>query len=311
MPGRKFVSGEEYRFGFNGQEEEATSGGYDFGARIYNPMIGKFLTRDRYAENFPEYSPYLFAGNTPISGKDVHGDSLIIVVWTTGDGHYGHAALAVQNYKVVLKETTFLGQDVYYPISIPDGSYTYYDLWPGKDIDGDGVADEFGEAGPKDKNSGPIAFYQVKKSLSDGTPITLDVLLNRDPSEGEGYAADGVIRLNTDKATDEKVIRRLEVHMKRNKYYTSCGNNCSDLVTAGVGAAINLYKSVIEDNIDERIYTNTATTPNGLYKFIERKVVSREWKVAGKKVTGDELKNPGSKVNNKFKDEIVDPQLGK
>ncbi|EJF52000.1 RHS repeat-associated core domain protein, partial [Saprospira grandis DSM 2844] len=49
MPGRKFVSGEEYRFGFNGKEDDRDWGMQniqDYGFRLYNPSIGKFLSVD-------------------------------------------------------------------------------------------------------------------------------------------------------------------------------------------------------------------------------------------------------------------------
>jgi len=39
---------------------------YDYGFRIYNPSIGKFLSVDPLAREYAYYSPYHFAGNTPI-----------------------------------------------------------------------------------------------------------------------------------------------------------------------------------------------------------------------------------------------------
>ena len=121
---------------------------------------------------------------------------------------------------------------------VPDGTYTYYDLWPGLDNNGDGIADNVGAAGPKDKQSGPVAFYQNKSTMSDGTPITLDVLLKRDPSELEGYLPEGIIRLDTDAMTDLEIMMAIRNHMSENSQYTSCGNNCSDLATTGSAIAI-------------------------------------------------------------------------
>lgn len=46
---------------------------YDFGARIYDPRIGKFLTTDPLADYLPDLSPYSFADNTPISSIDENG----------------------------------------------------------------------------------------------------------------------------------------------------------------------------------------------------------------------------------------------
>ncbi len=70
--------GESYRFGFNGKEkdQEGMGGGgstYDYGFRIYNPNLGKFLSVDPLASSFPFYTPYQFAGNKPICSLDLDG----------------------------------------------------------------------------------------------------------------------------------------------------------------------------------------------------------------------------------------------
>ncbi|AFC26639.1 RHS repeat domain-containing protein [Saprospira grandis] len=76
MPGRKFVSGEGYRFGFNGKEDDrdwGTQNIQDYGFRLYNPSIGKFLSVDPLSPDYPWYTPYQFAGNMPISAIDLDG----------------------------------------------------------------------------------------------------------------------------------------------------------------------------------------------------------------------------------------------
>ncbi|WCL81584.1 alpha/beta hydrolase [Saprospira sp. CCB-QB6] len=76
MPGRKFVSGEEYRFGFNGKEDDrdwGTQNIQDYGFRLYNPSIGKFLSVDPLAKDYPELTCYQFASNTPLWAIDLDG----------------------------------------------------------------------------------------------------------------------------------------------------------------------------------------------------------------------------------------------
>lgn len=46
---------------------------YDYGFRIYNPTIGKFLSVDPLARSYPWYTPYQFAGNKPIFAIDLDG----------------------------------------------------------------------------------------------------------------------------------------------------------------------------------------------------------------------------------------------
>jgi RHS repeat-associated protein len=74
MPGRTYSTG-NYRYGFNGKEKDADMDGnnYDYGFRIYNPQIGRFLSVDPLTNKFAFYSPYHFAGNSPIAKLDLDG----------------------------------------------------------------------------------------------------------------------------------------------------------------------------------------------------------------------------------------------
>ena|GEM_PF-1480826 len=46
---------------------------YDYGFRIYNPQIAKFLTVDPLSPKYPWYTPYQYAGNMPVVFVDVDG----------------------------------------------------------------------------------------------------------------------------------------------------------------------------------------------------------------------------------------------
>ena len=77
MPGRKYQVG-DYRYGFNGKEQD-TDGEwgqlthYDYGFRIYNPGIGRFLSVDPLTEDYPMLTPYQFASNSSIANIDLDG----------------------------------------------------------------------------------------------------------------------------------------------------------------------------------------------------------------------------------------------
>ena len=67
-----------YGFAFNGKELdlEGMGGGsstYDYGFRIYNAQLGKFLSVDPLTKLYSFYSPYHSAGNTPIQATDKDG----------------------------------------------------------------------------------------------------------------------------------------------------------------------------------------------------------------------------------------------
>ena len=77
MPGRTHNS-TQYRYGFNGKEKDqngewGSQTHYDYGFRIYNPAIGKFLSVDPLTASYPWYTPYQFAGNKPIKFIDLDG----------------------------------------------------------------------------------------------------------------------------------------------------------------------------------------------------------------------------------------------
>lgn len=46
---------------------------YDYGFRIYNPAVGKFLSVDPLTKSYPMLTPYQFASNRPIDGIDLDG----------------------------------------------------------------------------------------------------------------------------------------------------------------------------------------------------------------------------------------------
>ncbi|WP_341903546.1 RHS repeat-associated core domain-containing protein [Fluviicola taffensis] len=83
-----------YRYGFNSMEKDDELKGegnsYNFGNRIHDPRLGRFLSPDACEKNYPYYSPYIFAGNMPISAIDKNGDSLYIIIYVSGSTwHHG------------------------------------------------------------------------------------------------------------------------------------------------------------------------------------------------------------------------------
>lgn len=45
----------------------------DYGLRVYDSRLGKFLSIDPLASKFPFYTPYQYAGNSPIKFVDLDG----------------------------------------------------------------------------------------------------------------------------------------------------------------------------------------------------------------------------------------------
>lgn len=86
MPGRKYSAGSGYRYGFNGKEldkETTSTTTYDYGFRIYNPALGRFLSVDPLFKSFPWNSPYSYAEGDPINSIDLDGLEKIRIVQRT------------------------------------------------------------------------------------------------------------------------------------------------------------------------------------------------------------------------------------
>jgi len=52
QPGRVFNSS-SYRYGFNGKENDPEIKTQNYGLRIYDPRLGKFLSVDPLSKDFP------------------------------------------------------------------------------------------------------------------------------------------------------------------------------------------------------------------------------------------------------------------
>ncbi len=77
MPGRRYTANDNYRFGFNGKENDDNVKGegnqQDYGMRVYDPRVARFLSVDPLTIKYPWYTPYQFAGNNPVKFIDLDG----------------------------------------------------------------------------------------------------------------------------------------------------------------------------------------------------------------------------------------------
>ncbi len=76
----------DYRYGYNGKENDnevkGESNQQDYGFRVYDPRVGRFLSVDPLTQGYPFYSPYQFAGNKPIRSLDLDGaEEFDFMVW--------------------------------------------------------------------------------------------------------------------------------------------------------------------------------------------------------------------------------------
>ncbi len=90
MPERS-VGSANYRYAFNGMEvdNEVSGNGnsYDFGARMYNPRLGRWFSPDYLKEKHPDKSPYAYATNSPILFMDPDGNDYVITIIENKSGN--------------------------------------------------------------------------------------------------------------------------------------------------------------------------------------------------------------------------------
>jgi len=80
MPGRKFNGG-DYKYSFNGMENDNEVKGdgnsVDFGARMYDPRLGRWQAVDPLAEDYNYNSPYAFQENKLGIGVELEGLEMV------------------------------------------------------------------------------------------------------------------------------------------------------------------------------------------------------------------------------------------
>jgi len=92
MHGREYkdssAGDSSYRYGFNGKENDndIENGAQDYGMRIYNSGLGRFMSVDPLTEKYPYLTPYQFASDRPIDGIDLDGLEFFPSTTSSDDG---------------------------------------------------------------------------------------------------------------------------------------------------------------------------------------------------------------------------------
>ncbi|MDB5139127.1 MAG: hypothetical protein JWR12_1043 [Mucilaginibacter sp.] len=129
VPMRGYVLNNPYRYGFNGKENDnevkvdfdgkgIPGAQQDYGMRIYDPRVGRFLSTDPLEKEYPWNTPYAFAENRPIDGTDLDGNEWQNI--NASNKKPGELFMKLPN-----KETA---QRQQYSISIQDSKKTYASL---------------------------------------------------------------------------------------------------------------------------------------------------------------------------------------
>lgn len=252
--------GSPYRYG--GKEWNTTTSTYDFEARQLSPAFHRFTTLDPLAEKYYGVSPYAYCADNPVNLVDPEGQDSYLLIWLTEDLRIGHAGFAVDNYK---RETYNDENGDEKTRFVPDGTVTYFDLWPAKGV------------GIKNYQETVPANYHVtidRKEIVFDTDIT---------GSERNIPPQGIIRFTTAYETDVTARKKLLDAKQTSTPYNALSNNCSDFAKIGVNAV-----SKEEVSGQEMIRGNMVTTPNSLFRE------------ASSLKNAEVIRNPGRKVKKRF-----------
>ena len=102
-----------YRYGFNGMESDdevkGNNNSYDFGARIYDSRVGRWLSGDSKFRFYPDLAPYVFVANNPLLFIDPDGNVIV-------DPKTKRPVVKMDGEWVQVKEDA-LGERTYLPVS--------------------------------------------------------------------------------------------------------------------------------------------------------------------------------------------------
>jgi hypothetical protein len=194
-----------------------------------------------------------------------------LVIYITKTGYTGHVGIAVDNYKVIARDTVISGVKTVAYDSVKNQSLTYFDLWGPPTIGLD----------EHDKNLSS-RYYKLPRSSSEET-LTPDYFLTKGLPHSYDYPCDALIRIETSAAADYKMKDIAEEIQRERPYFNSRSYNCTDYVVLCLNRLFNL-----DIKAKEYIPFTWSTTPNKFYRIV----------VSSLEV--DIIKDPGSEVNQSF-----------
>ncbi len=116
------------RYKYNGKELDRTHGldWYDYGARMYDPTLARWMVPDPLAEKYYSVSPYAYCGNRPINISDPDGKD-----WIEGPNGQAQFDPKWEKYSKLPEGYKYLGKSV---VLMAENGDIYYGRNDGKEL---------------------------------------------------------------------------------------------------------------------------------------------------------------------------------
>ncbi|MBS1636578.1 MAG: hypothetical protein JST26_11735 [Bacteroidetes bacterium] len=237
MMGRTY-QGNGYRYGFNGKENDnevvgTGEGTQDYGMRIYNPSLGKFLSVDPLTKSYPMLTPYQFASNTPIMAVDLDGGEARVIIYgymeVNGKLSYGvkfDGQVDVETFNVVHHA---MGIPIYEPLK-DNGTIVFMETTEHKEV----VNSKYGI---QKMSAGPVYKWYYMGKKADG---------KTDARKGEFPIE--TMSLNFSGLAEAAILRLLQIHYSNVNLATK---NRNIRINNILNSANNATKGLAYENIGQ------------------------------------------------------------
>lgn len=233
------------KYRYNGKElqnQEFSDGSgleaYDYGARLQDPQIGRFLTDDPHSEKYADFSPYNYCVDNPENAVDVDGRDAILIVYL--------------DYKINVggMHVPYLGHAGVLLIDNKTGVTRYY---------------EYGRYDPANKGLVRRVSVSNVKIGKDGRPTIASlnkVLGQLSKRAGEGGRIRGAYIVSDQNKEMEEYADKKEAENKdpNRKEYSLMNNNCGTFASDVVDQDEDVKKpwivwpapnNIVSDYVDE------------------------------------------------------------
>nr|WP_255539635.1 RHS repeat-associated core domain-containing protein [Longitalea luteola] len=255
-----------YKFGFNGKmndnEVKGMGNQQDYGFRIYDPRIGKFLSVDPLIKDYPWYSSYQFAGNKPIWATDLDGleEKYFDGQWNSKTGK------VVFKLEKVVDQKSFLGykykpsEEIIVTFKRPDGDQSIFSFTPvGHIVRNNGINERVNK----------IAEFEAFKTASAEAVFSNenDAFMPFGGEKGAGFYSNGALSWNFwgnfDKDFhDHGGAYTLNARIKVSNQVKAANQGNEEAGESGSGDKITLYRGINESHKYYKDALKGNATPN-------------------------------------------------